>query len=145
MECAFPTINSNMDEIKEIFKNTKTIAIVGLSPKVEKASNMVGAYLQKAGFKIVPIYPKGDEILGEKVYRNICDVPFKIDMVDMFRKPDFATVLLEDIKKRGDVDCFWLQLGIVNNEAMENAKKVGLKVVQNRCTKIDHKVMVDNG
>jgi len=145
MECEISTINTDMGEIKEILENTKTIAIVGLSPKVEKDSNKVGVYLQKAGFKIVPIYPKGDEILGEKVYRNICDVPFKIDMVDMFRRGDFASVLLKDIEKRGDIDSFWLQLGIVNNQAIKDAQKLGLKVVQNRCTKLDHKELFGNG
>ena len=67
MECEFPTVNSNKDEIKAIFEETKTIAIVGLSPDNEKASYRVAQYLQNAGFKIVPIYPKEDEILGEKV------------------------------------------------------------------------------
>jgi len=145
MECEISTLKIDMSQIREIFEKTKTIAIVGLSPNPEKASNVVGVYLQKMGFKIVPIYPKGKEILGEKVYRNICDVPFKIDMVDMFRRGDFASVLLKDIEKRGDVDTFWLQLGIVNNQAMEDAQKLGLKVVQNRCTKLDHKELFGNG
>ncbi|MBP9615939.1 MAG: CoA-binding protein [Aliarcobacter sp.] len=139
MECEFPTVNSKNDEIIEIFKNTKTIAIAGLSPDTSKASNMVAAYLQNAGFKIVPIYPKEDTILGEKVYRTISEVPFKIDMVDIFRKPDAIAAIVDEVIARGDVDTVWTQLGLVNNEAASKAKEAGLKVVQNKCTKIEHR------
>ena len=78
MECEFPSVNSNNEEIIEIFRNTKTIAIAGLSPDSSKASNMVAVYLQNAGFKIVPVYPKEDVILGEKVYRTISEIPLKL-------------------------------------------------------------------
>ena len=138
MECEFPTVNSKSEEIKEIFKNTKTIAIAGLSPDTSKASNMVAAYLQRAGFKIVPVYPKEDTILGEKVYRTISEIPFKIDMVDIFRKPDAIAAIIDEVIARGDVDTVWTQLGLVNNEAAARAKESGLKVVQNKCTKIEH-------
>jgi uncharacterized protein len=139
MECEFPTVNSKSEEIIEIFKNTKTIAIAGLSPDASKASNMVAVYLQNAGFKIVPVYPKEDVILGEKVYRTISEIPFKIDMVDIFRKPDAIAQIVDEAIKRGDVDTVWFQLGLVNNEAAAKAKEAGLKVVQNKCTKIEHR------
>ena len=139
MECEFPTVNSKSEEIIEIFKNTKTIAIAGLSPDSSKASNMVAVYLQNAGFKIVPVYPKEDTILGEKVYRTISEIPFKIDMVDIFRKPDAIAEIVNEAIKRGDVDTVWFQLGLVNNEAAAKAKEAGLKVVQNKCTKIEHR------
>lgn len=139
MECEFPTVNSKSEEIIEIFKNTKTIAIAGLSPDSSKASNMVAVYLQNAGFKIVPVYPKEDTILGEKVYRTISEIPFKIDMVDIFRKPDAIAEIIDEAIKRGDVDTVWTQLGLVNNEAAAIAKEAGLKVVQNKCTKIEHR------
>merc|ERR1711879_116212 len=119
MGCEFPSVNSNNDEIKEIFENTKTIAIIGCSPNETKASNMVAKYLKNAGFKIVPVYPKEDEILGEKVYRTLKDIPFKVDMVDIFRKPDV--------------------IGLVNNDAANKAEAKGMKVVQNKCTKIEHR------
>jgi len=138
MECEFPSVNSNNEEIIEIFKNTKTIAIAGLSPNEEKASNRVAKYLKNAGFKIVPIYPKEDEILGEKVYRNLEEIPFKIDMVDIFRKPDAIAAVVDAAIKRGDIDTVWTQLGLVNNEAAAKAKEAGMKVVQNKCTKIEH-------
>lgn len=138
MECEFPTINSRSEEIIEIFNNTKTIAIAGLSPDPSKASNMVAVYLQNAGFKIVPVYPKEEFILGEKVYRTISEIPFEIDMVDIFRKPDAIAAIVDEVLKRDDVKCVWTQLGLVNNEAAQKAKDAGLKVVQNKCTKIEH-------
>ena len=141
MECEFPTVNSNNKEIKKIFENTKTIAIIGLSPNEDKASNMVGKYLKEAGFKIVPVYPKEEEILGEKVYRSLEEIPFKVDLVDIFRKPDVIGHVVDAAIKRGDVDTIWTQLGLVNNEAAQKAEKSGMKVVQNKCTKIEHKAI----
>jgi len=132
------TINSTKEEIKEIFENTKTIAVIGLSPDTSKASNVVAAYLKRAGFKIVPVYPKGDEILGEKVYRSLEDIPFKVDMVDVFRKANFIDVVVDSCIKRGDIDSVWTQLGLVNNKAAQKAKDAGIKVVQDYCTKIEH-------
>lgn len=141
MECEFPTVNSNIEEIKEIFDNTKTIAIIGLSPDESKASNMVGKYLKEAGFKVVPVYPKEEEILGEKVYRSLKEIPFKVDMVDIFRKPDVIGLVVDAAIERGDVDTVWTQLGLVNNEAAKKAKEAGMKVVQNKCTKIEHRAI----
>jgi hypothetical protein len=141
MECEFPTVNSNNEEIKKIFDNTKTIAIIGLSPNESKASNMVGKYLKESGFKIVPVYPKEEEILGEKVYRSLKEIPFKVDMVDIFRKPDVIGHVVDAAIKRGDVDTIWTQLGLVNNEAAQKAEKSGMKVVQNKCTKIEHRAI----
>ena len=139
MECEFPSVNSNQDEIKEIFENTKTIAIIGCSPNETKASNMVASYLKNAGFKIVPVYPKEDEILGEKVYRSLKEIPFKVDMIDIFRKPDVIGLVVDAAIERGDIDCVWTQLGLVNNEAADKALAKGMKVVQNKCTKIEHR------
>jgi predicted CoA-binding protein len=139
MECEFPMINTNTDEIKEIFQDVKTIAVVGLSPNPEKASFRVAKYLQEEGYKIVPIYPKEDEILGEKVYRTLADIPFPIDMVDVFRKSSAVDSIVETCKERGDVKVVWLQVGVVNNKAAESAVKSGIKVVQNRCAMVDHR------
>ena len=139
MECEFPTVNSRSEEIIEIFNNTKTIAIAGLSPDPSKASNMVATYLQSVGYKIVPVYPKEDMILGEKVYRTISEIPFKIDMVDIFRKPDAIEEIVEEAIALGNIDTVWFQLGLVNNEAAQKAKASGIKVVQNKCTKIEHR------
>lgn len=141
MECEFPTINANRDEIKEIFKMTKTIAVVGLSPDESKDSHRVAKYLQEHGFKIVPIYPKEETILGEKVYRSLAEVPFAIDMVDIFRKHDILGVVADACIARGDVKIFWSQKGIVNNEAAQKAKDAGMQVVQNMCTMVEHRML----
>ncbi|AXH14083.1 CoA-binding protein [Malaciobacter mytili LMG 24559] len=141
MQCEFATINSDSKQIKEIFENTKTIAIIGCSPDSSKASNIVANYLKNVGFKIVPVYPKEEEILGEKVYRTLAEIPFKIDMVDIFRKPDVIAQVVDEAIKRGDVDTVWTQLGLVNNEAAKKALDAGIKVVQNHCTKIEHQAL----
>jgi len=138
MECEFPTVNSTSDEIREIFAMTKTIAVLGLSPDPTKASHRVAKYLKEQGFKIVPVYPKEDEILGEKVYRSLAEIPFEVDMVDVFRKPAALPAIAEATLKRGDVKIYWTQQGIVNNAAAEMAEKAGLKVVQSKCTMVEH-------
>jgi len=139
MECEFPTVNSNMDEIKEIFDSVKTIAVLGLSPDASKASHRVAKYLQKHGYKIVPVYPKGEMILGERVYNSLAEIPFEVDMVDIFRKPAALDAVADACIKRGDIKVFWAQQGIVNNEAAAKAKDAGMKVVQNQCAMVDHR------
>ena len=103
MECEFPSVNSNKQEIKEIFESVKTIAVLGLSPDETKASHRVAKYLQEVGYKIVPIYPKGETILGEKVYRSLAEIPFSVDMVDIFRKPAALDAVADACIARGDV------------------------------------------
>lgn len=142
MECEMPLINSNPEEMKEIFESVKTIAILGLSPDESKASNMVARYLKNAGYKIVPVYPKEEEILGEKVYRSLEEIPFEIDMVNIFRKPNAFDAIADACIRRGDVKVFWGQLGLVNNAAAQKAKDAGMKVVQNYCTKLEHKALI---
>lgn len=144
MQCEFPKFNSNSKEIKEIFIETKTIAIIGLSPNEKKDSNIVAKYLKNVGFKIIPIYPKEDYILNEKVYRNLNDVPCKIDMVDIFRKPSAINDIINTAISRGDVKTIWTQIGIVNNEACKIALDAGLKVIQNKCSKVEHYLSVNN-
>jgi len=141
MECEFPTVNSNMEEVKEIFETVKTIAVMGLSPDATKDSNKVASYLQSVGYKIVPVYPKGEEILGERVYKSLADIPFAVDMVDIFRKPAALDPIADACIDRGDVKVFWAQKGIVNNEAAQKAKDAGMRVVQNQCSMVDHKAL----
>ena len=139
MECPMPTVNTNDDKIlKQIFEECKSIAIIGLSPDESKPSNRVAKYLQSVGYKIIPVYPKEDVILGEKVYRSLEEIEERVDMVDMFRKASFADELVEIAHKRGDVKQFWVQLGLVNDEAFKKATQYGMVAVQNKCTKIEH-------
>jgi predicted CoA-binding protein len=139
MECEFPSVNSNKQEIKEIFASVKTIAVLGLSPDDTKDSHRVAKYLQKAGYKIIPVYPKEETILGEKVYKSLADIPFAVDMVNIFRKPDALGPIAEACMARGDVKVFWAQKGIVNNEAASKAKEAGMRVVQNMCSMVEHR------
>ncbi|MEA3418001.1 MAG: CoA-binding protein [Campylobacterota bacterium] len=141
MECEFPTVNSNKEAIREIFENVKTIAVIGLSPDESKASHRVAKYLQSVGYKIIPVYPKEEEILGEKVYRSLAEIPFEIDMVDIFRKPAVFDAVADACINRGDIKVFWGQLGLVNNEAAQKAEKAGMKVVQNHCSMVEHKAI----
>jgi len=139
MECEFASVNSNKQEIEDIFKSVKTIAILGLSPNEEKASHRVAKYLQSVGYKIIPVYPKEETILGEKVYRSLAEIPFNIDMVDIFRKPKALDAVADACIARGDVKVFWAQKEIVNNAAAQKAKDAGMMAVQNMCTMIEHK------
>jgi len=137
MECEFPTVNSNNKEILEILDSVKVIAIIGLSPDETKASHKVAKFMQERGYQIVPVYPKEDEILGEKVYRSLQEIPFPIDMVDIFRKPKVFDAIADVAIARGDVKVFWGQLELVNNKAAQKARDAGMKVVQNHCPKIE--------
>ena len=137
MECEFPSVNSNDEEISEILDTVKTIAVLGLSPDESKASNRVAKVLQEHGYKIIPVYPKEDTILGEKVYRSLLEIPFAVDMVDVFRKANAFDAIVDACIERGDVKVFWGQLDLVNNKAAQRAKDAGMKVVQNHCPKIE--------
>ena len=141
MECEFPTENSNLDEIKSLLQSAKTIAVVGLSPNEEKDSHKVSKYMQEKGYKIIPIYPKEDSILGEKVYRSLDEVKEQVDIVNVFRKPAVVPAIVQKIKQKGNIKAMWLQKGTVNNKASKDAKDIGVQVVQNRCTMVDHKML----
>jgi len=139
MECEFPSVNSNKQEIKEIFDSVKTIAVLGLSPDETKDSHKVAKYLKEAGYTIIPVYPKEETILGEKVYRSLLEIPFDVDMVNIFRKPAALNPIADACIEKGNVKVFWSQKGIVNNEAAEKAENAGMKVVQNFCSMVEHR------
>jgi len=139
MECEFPTINASNDEIKSILSDVKTIAVLGLSPDSTKDSYRVAEYLKNVGYTIIPVYPKEESILGEKVYRSLSEIPCAVDMVNIFRKPDALDAIADACIERGDVKVFWAQKGIVNNEAAEKAKLHGMRVVQNHCSMVEHR------
>ena len=138
MQCELPSVNSNPEEIKKYLETYKNIAIVGASPNPIKDSNKVTKYMIEAGYNVFPIYPKEDQILGQKVYRSLLDIEEKVDIVVVFRKPQAVLAVAEACIKRGDVDLLWTQLEIVNNEAAEKAKENGINVVQNLCIKVEH-------
>ena len=123
-------------ELRRILSSAKNIAVVGLSPDESKPSNEVAKFLIERGFSVFPVYPKFDEILGRKVYRNLTEIDENIDVVVMFRKGEFASELVKDTVKKG-VKTLWLQLGITNDEAGAVARENGINFVQDKCIKIE--------
>lgn len=136
----------SQDQIREILRKAKTIAVVGLSKKPEKDSCRVSAYLQQHGYRIIPVNPFVDEVLDEKSYKSLLDIPVEIqktiDIVDIFRKPENIPPVVEQVialkAMFGRVFVVWLQLGIVNEHAAEAARKVGLVVVMDKCLMVEH-------
>jgi len=123
--------------IQRLLRDTRTIAIVGLSTDPQRASWFVASYLKKAGYRIIPVNPKATEILGEKAYPNLASIPGPVDLVDVFRPAAEATGIARDavaIKAKS----LWLQLKLVNLEAAELATRAGLTVVLDRCVKMEH-------
>jgi len=123
-------------DLGQILSSAKNIAVVGLSPDESKPSNEVAKFLIERGFNVFPVYPKFDEILGRKVYRNLTQIDQDIDIAVMFRKGEFASELVKDVVKKG-VKTLWLQLGITNDEAGAVARENGINFVQDRCIKIE--------
>ena len=135
--CEFPKFHAAAEEIGEILRRSKTIAVVGLSPRPERPSYHVAQYLQSQGYTIIPVNPGHAEILGEKAYKTLLEIPGSIDIVDIFRKPEAVGPIAEEaIAKKAKV--LWMQEGIINNEAAGKAKAAGLAVVMNRCIMKDH-------
>jgi predicted CoA-binding protein len=137
----------SLNEIKEILTKYKTVAVVGLSREPDKDSHRVSAYLKKHGFHIIPVNPFADEVLGEKSYKSLLDIPSEvqktIDVVDLFRpSKDVPPIVEQAVKLKemyGKPHVVWMQLGIVNGQAAEAAKKAGLTVVMDRCMMLEHK------
>ena len=126
-----------MDKIRKILKESKTVAIVGLSPREDRPSYRVASYLKSMGYRIIPVNPNVEEVLGEKSYADLGSVPEKIDVVDIFRKSeDVSPIVDEAIKIRANV---WMQEGIVNEQAARRARAAGLLVVMDRCMLKEHK------
>lgn len=130
---------NNMAEIEKVLKDSRTIAVVGLSPKENRPSNMVGQYLRNAGFKIFPVNPGQSEILGEKCYASLSEIEGPIDVIDIFRRSeDIIPIVEEVLKLRVLPKVVWMQQGIVNEEAAALARRRGIMVVMDRCIKVDH-------
>jgi predicted CoA-binding protein len=135
--CEMPLKNATPEEIREILKSARVIAVVGLSDKPDRDSYRVAAYMQRAGYRIIPVNPAVKEVLGEKSYPSLRDVPEKIDVVDVFRKPDAVPAIVEDAIAVG-AKVVWMQDGIAHNEAADRARAAGLKVVMDRCVLREH-------
>ena len=129
-------------QINELLDSAKTIAIVGLSCDRQKASYFVAGYLKDEGYRIVPVNPKADVILGEKVYPDVLSIPFPIDIIDIFRPPQDIDAIVDQAiarKKKGiDSPAIWMQLRLINLPAAERAQAAGLTVIVDKCVKMEH-------
>jgi uncharacterized protein len=130
-------MSDDISSLRRILKNCKTIAVVGLSAEWHRPSFFAAKYMQAHGYRIVPVNPKYAEILGEKCYASLRDIPFPVDMVDVFRKPQDVLPIAQEAVKIG-AQCLWQQLGVENLEAAAVAEQAGLDSVMNRCVKIEH-------
>ena len=138
IQMELPDDNPPAEEIREILTKCKTLAIVGLSPKEERDSHKVAKYLTEQGYEIVPVNPGRKEILGRPCFKTLKDIPFKIDIVDIFLNPARVPPVVDQAIEMG-VPVLWMQLGIVHNEAAQRARDAGITVVMNKCTMQEHK------
>ena len=123
--------------IQRALHNAKTIAIVGLSPNELRASFFVGYYLKRHGYRIVPVNPRETEILGEKSFKSLADVPGPIDIVNVFRAPDALPAIAAEAVKVG-AGSLWCQFGVINEEGARIAEAGGVAVIMDRCIKVEH-------
>lgn len=128
-------------EMKEILLSVKTIASVGLSSNQEKDSYWIVSYLKEMGYRIIPVNPTATEILGEKVYPSLSAIPDKVDVVQVFRKPEDVPPVVDEAIQIG-AKVVWMQEGISHEEAAQKARAAGLKVVENTCMRATHRRLV---
>ncbi len=124
--------------LRAIFESSKTIAVVGLSDKPDRDSYRVAEYLQERGYRIIPVNPTVAEVLGERSYASVADIPEPVDVVDIFRKPEAVDPVVEEAIAAG-AKVVWMQLGVVNEPAAAAARAAGLQVVMDRCMQVEHR------
>jgi len=127
------------DYLRSVLRDVKTIAMVGASPNWNRPSYFAMKYLQEKGFRVIPVNPQaaGQTILGEKVYAELADIPERVDMVDIFRRSEAAGPIVDEAIRIG-AKVVWMQIGVRNDEAAARAEAAGLRVVMNRCPKIEY-------
>ena len=130
--------STTSDPITDLLRQAKTIAVVGLSDNPLRPSYGVAAYMQTQGYRIIPVNPNIDESLGEKAYRSLLDVPERIDIVDIFRRPEFVEEVV-DQAIRLKVPAVWMQEEIIHEKAAEKARQAGVFVVMDRCILVEHR------
>ena len=131
-------VNGGGDPIVDILSKYKTIAVVGLSSNPMRPSHEVSEYMQRAGYRIIPVNPNETEVLGERSYARLEDVPESVDVVNVFRRAEEVATVVESAIRVG-AKVVWMQLGIANEEAAEKARAAGLAVVEDACILIEHR------
>jgi uncharacterized protein len=137
-------VHPSREEIKQILQNSQTIAVVGLSDDPSKVSYMVSEAMQQKGYKIIPVNPKATSILGETSYASLKDVPVPIDIVNVFRRPEHTPPIAQEAVEVG-AKVLWLQLGIANEEAATIATEGGLRMIMDRCIKVEDSILLPIG
>ncbi|MDQ2691681.1 MAG: CoA-binding protein [Chloroflexota bacterium] len=132
---------NNDQTMKDILQSAKTIASVGLSSNQEKESYWIASYLKEQGYRLIPVNPTADEILGEKAYPDLESIPEKIDVVQVFRRSEDVPPVVDSAIKAG-AKVVWMQAGIVNEEAARKAREAGLEVVMDACMRITHQRLI---
>jgi predicted CoA-binding protein len=125
-------------QIQEILERSKTIAVVGLSPDEARDSHQVAAYMQRHGYRVIPVNPNVKTVLGERAYASLREVPEPIDLIDVFRRPEFVPAIVEDAINV-QAPALWLQLGVVHEAAARRARQAGIAVVMDRCLMVEHR------
>ncbi len=132
------------EDVQRILKRTKTIAVVGLSDKPDRDSYQIASYLQQQGYRIIPVNPRIKEVLGEKAYPSLRDVPEPVDVVDIFRRSEDVPPIVDDAIAIG-AKVVWMQTGIVNEEAAARAEAAGLAVIMDACMRSAHRALKASG
>lgn len=133
------------NNIADILENAKTIAVIGCSKNQYRTSNQIASYLQDAGYKIIPVHPDYDEVLGEKAYDSVTDIPehMGVDIVDIFRNSkytaDMVDEIIEWVESTGNKPVVWTQLGVSSDEAREKAEGAGLTYIEEKCMMVEHR------
>ena len=122
----------NDTQVTELLRKAKTIAVVGLSNNPMRASYGVSRFLQRQGYRVIPVNPNETEVLGERAYPSLRDVPDDLDIVDIFRRSEKVPDVVDDALQKG-TRCIWMQEGVINNAAAQKAEAAGIPVVMNRC------------
>ncbi|ANU12234.1 CoA-binding protein [Planococcus antarcticus] len=132
--------NPSRKEIKNVLDHAKTIAVIGLSPNPSRTSYIVSESMQRAGYRIIPVNPRADTVLGEKSYASLSDIPEKVDIVNVFRRSEFLEGIADEFIK---IDCpvFWTQLNVVDENVFNRLADVGYTVIMDRCIKVEHAIL----
>jgi predicted CoA-binding protein len=136
--CEMPQKNATNAEIEAILKQSKSVAVVGLSDKPDRDSFRVAQYLQLQGYKIIPVNPQLKEVLGEKSYASLKEIGTPVDIVDIFRKPDAIPAIVDEAIAIG-AKTVWMQEGLAHNASANKARNAGLNVVMNKCLLKEHR------
>jgi len=136
--------NPSREQLKELLEQSNIIAVVGLSDNRDRVSYMVSEAMKKKGYRIIPVNPNATEILDETCYASLSDIPFPVDLVNVFRRSEYTPEVAEEAVKIG-AKALWLQLGIYSEEAGAIAEAAGMTVVMDRCIKVEDSILLPNG